>query len=183
MPIYADRIHEADRGCMIGDRRTEKDRKSKERQEMWERRRETSGHTQNSGSSSCHRLCWHGRCTVVLPWGGCHAISHPGIHATKRLILSRFVWKHAAADITALTCACLPCQRGKITNYIHAREASPHSGSRPPLQPLAPGPGGPLTSVRWMHDCTYLFTIIDFTTQWVEVIPLATTSTADCACM
>ena len=75
----------------------------------------------------------------------------------------------------------MPCQRGKITNYIHAREASPHSGSRPPLQPLAPGPGGPLTSVRWMHDCTYLFTIIDFTTQWVEVIPLATTSTADCA--
>ena len=35
-----DRRHEADRGRMIGDRRAEKDRKSKERQETWERRRE-----------------------------------------------------------------------------------------------------------------------------------------------
>ena len=35
-----------------------------------------------------------------------HDISHPGICTTKCLILSRFVWKRASADIT--TYPCLP---------------------------------------------------------------------------
>ena len=50
-----------------------------------------------------------------------HDISHQGIRATKRLILSRFGWKHAVADITLWSRACLSCQRGKITKHMHAK--------------------------------------------------------------
>ena len=93
-----------------------------------------------------------------------HSISHPGIRATKRVILSRFVWRGAAANITAWARACLTCQRGKITKHVH-------------LKPLhIPVPGrrfshihvdlvGPLPS---SGGCTYLFTIIDRTTRWAE---------------
>ena len=106
-----------------------------------------------------------------------HSISHPGIRATKRIILSRFVWRGAAANITAWTRACLTCQRGKITKHVH-------------LKPLhIPVPGrrfshihvdlvGPLPN---SGGCTYLFTIIDCTTRWAEAVPLAATSAADCA--
>ena len=107
-----------------------------------------------------------------------HAISHPGICATKCLILSRFVWKRAAADITAWSCGCLSCQRGKITKHVHVK----------PLHIPVPGRRfshvhvdlvGPLPI---SEGCTYLFTIIDYTTRWAEAVPLATTSAANCAC-
>ena len=106
-----------------------------------------------------------------------HDISHPGIRATKRLILLRFVWKRAAADITLWSRACLSCQCGKITKHVHVK----------PLHIPVPGCCfshvhvdlvGPLPA---SEGCTYLFTIIDCTMQWAEVVPLATTSAADCA--
>ena len=43
-----------------------------------------------------------------------HSISHQGTRASKRLILGRFVWRRAAADITAMARACLTCQRGPL---------------------------------------------------------------------
>ena len=48
-----------------------------------------------------------------------HNIAHPGMRASKRLILARFVWKRAAADVAAMARACLTCQQGKVTRHVH----------------------------------------------------------------
>ena len=105
-----------------------------------------------------------------------HDISHPGVRATKKLILSRFVWKHAAADINVWFHACLSCQQGKITKHVHVK----------PLHIPVPSCLFSLMHVNLVgplsasEGCTYLFTIIHRTSQWAEAVPLASTSAADC---
>ena len=106
-----------------------------------------------------------------------HGIAHPGMRASRRLILARYVWKRAAADVTAMARACLPCQQGKITKHVHVRPE--HI---------------PVPSRRFSHvyvdlvgqlpaseGFTYLFTVIDRTTRWAEAVPRQMTSTAACA--
>ena len=107
-----------------------------------------------------------------------HGISYPGIRATKCLILSRFVWKRAASDITAWSHVCLPWERGKITKHMHVKPLHiPVPGHR--FSHMHVDLVGPLPA---SEGCTYLFTIIDCTTPWAEAVSLATTSAADCAC-
>jgi hypothetical protein len=47
-----------------------------------------------------------------------HSLGHPGIGATRRLLSSRFVWSHMAADIAIWTRQCLACQKAKIHTHI-----------------------------------------------------------------
>ena len=50
-----------------------------------------------------------------------HGIAHPGTWASRCLILSRFVWKHAASDVATMAHTCLTCQQGKVHRHIHVR--------------------------------------------------------------
>ncbi|GFX67302.1 uncharacterized protein TNCV_4657731 [Trichonephila clavipes] len=46
-----------------------------------------------------------------------HGLSHPGSHATARLISTRFVWPRVQSDCRAWARACLHCQLSKITRH------------------------------------------------------------------
>ena len=106
-----------------------------------------------------------------------HGIAHPGTRASRRLILARYVWKRAAADVTAMARACLPCQQGKITRHVHVKpEHIPVPSRR--FSHVHVDLVGPLPA---SEGFTYLFTVIDRTTRWAEAIPLQMTSAAACA--
>ncbi len=106
-----------------------------------------------------------------------HAIYHPGVWATRRLIAARFCWPQMAKVITQMARACLHCQRGKVHSHVHLQPAEIPVPHRPfahihvDLVRLLPPSRG--------H--TYLFTIIDRTSRWPEAFPLASITAADCA--
>jgi hypothetical protein len=52
-----------------------------------------------------------------------HAIHHPGVRATRRLIAARFCWPQMAKAITQRARACLHCQRGKVHRHVHLQPA------------------------------------------------------------
>jgi hypothetical protein len=52
-----------------------------------------------------------------------HAIHHPGVRATRRLIAARFCWPQMAKAITQMAKACLNCQRGKVHRHVHLQPA------------------------------------------------------------
>jgi RNase H-like domain found in reverse transcriptase/Reverse transcriptase (RNA-dependent DNA polymerase)/Integrase core domain/Integrase zinc binding domain len=106
-----------------------------------------------------------------------HGGSHPGIRASRRLVSSGFVWSSLAKDVTAWARECLACQRAKTHRHVDLRPAAIPVPSRR-FAHLHIDLVGPLPL---SHGCQYLFTIIDRTTRWPEAIPLAATSTADCA--
>jgi hypothetical protein len=106
-----------------------------------------------------------------------HTIHHPGVRATRRLIVARFCWPQMAKVITQMARACLHCQRGKVHRHVHQQPAEipvPHRRFAHIHVDLV----GPLPP---SHGHTYLFTIINQTSRWPEAIPLASITTADSA--
>jgi transposase InsO family protein len=106
-----------------------------------------------------------------------HAIHHPGVQATRHLIIARFCWPQMAKAITKMARACLHCQRGKVHRHVHLQPAEipvPHCRFAHIHVDLV----GPLLPSR---GHTYLFTIIDQTSRWLEAIPLTSITAADCA--
>jgi hypothetical protein len=106
-----------------------------------------------------------------------HSLGHPGIQATRRLLSSRFVWSHMAADIAIWTCQCLACQKAKIHTHI-----------APPATAI------PIPECRFAHihvdivgplppsqGFTHIFTIVDRTTRWEESVPLSSLTASACA--
>ena len=100
-----------------------------------------------------------------------HGVAHPGTRASRHFILSRYIWKRAAADVTAMALVCLICQQGKITKHIHMQpEHIPvpsHRFSHVHVDLVGPLPAS--------DGFTYLFTVIDRTMRWAEAIPLQLT--------
>ncbi len=107
-----------------------------------------------------------------------HNLAHPGVRATRRLLVSRFTWRGCAADVARWCKDCQHCARGKVT--VQEKTA---------IQPI------PVPSVRFSHvhvdivgplpvsacGVSHLLTVIDRTTRWPEVIPLRSTTAAACA--
>jgi hypothetical protein len=106
-----------------------------------------------------------------------HEVHHPGVRATTRLVKTSFCWPKMGKDIATVARSCLGCQLGKVHRHIKLQPetiAVPHRR----FSHLHVDLVGPLpTSSGYNH----LFTIIDRTTRWPEVIPLSSTSAADCA--
>jgi len=87
------------------------------------------------------------------------------------------VWKGLSTDVTAWAKACLGCQQAKVHRHVQV----------PPQHIPVPARHfshihidlvGPLPASKGF---TYLFTIIDRTSRWPEAIPIAATTTVDCA--
>jgi hypothetical protein len=106
-----------------------------------------------------------------------HSIHHPGMQATRRLIMAQFCWPQMAKSITLMARACLFCQRGKVHRHVQ-------------LQPAAiPVPHRCFAHIHvhlvgWLPPSrghTNLFTVIERTSRWPEAIPLSSVTAANCA--
>lgn len=97
-----------------------------------------------------------------------HALSHPGIRATTRLIQRSFIWPNLKRDCANFVRTCIPCQRSKVNRHTK----SPFSTTLPPNQRLEHinldlvGPLQPSQGYR------YVMTIIDRFSRWTEAIPM-----------
>jgi hypothetical protein len=104
-----------------------------------------------------------------------HSLAHAGTRATRRLIAARAVWRGMNSDVAAWVRDCQACCRGKVT----AQPAAP-------VQPIA------VPAKRFSHvhldlvgplpvaadGSTYLLTMVDRTTRWLEAAPLRTMEAA-----
>ena len=57
-----------------------------------------------------------------------HSLSHPGIHATQRLVTARYVWPRINADVRKWARSCLQYQRTKVQRHT---VTSPSTFARP----------------------------------------------------
>jgi transposase InsO family protein len=106
-----------------------------------------------------------------------HGLAHPGIRATRRLMSARVIWRGMSSDIAAWCRDCQQCARGK---------ASPQPAA--PVQPI------PVPERRFTHvhvdlvgplptsaeGFTYLFTMVDRSTRWLEAVPIKSMSAQVC---
>ncbi len=106
-----------------------------------------------------------------------HGLAHPGVRATRRLLATRAVWPNMKADAGRWCRDCQYCSRGKSSSQPTAA-----------IQPI------PVPHQRFSHihvdlvgplpvsaaGYSYLFTIIDRSSRWVETVPLKTMDAASC---
>uniref|UniRef100_A0A5S6QHD9 RNA-directed DNA polymerase n=1 Tax=Trichuris muris TaxID=70415 RepID=A0A5S6QHD9_TRIMR len=97
-----------------------------------------------------------------------HGLSHPGVRATKRVMLARYVWPSIQKDVAQWTRCCLHCQQAKV--YRHTRSVPKEF---------------PLPSTRFDHvhvdivgplppsdGFRYLLTAVDRFSRWPEAWPI-----------
>ena len=105
-----------------------------------------------------------------------HALSHPGVRGSRRLLSSRFLWPGMNKDIGTWASSCVDCQRTKVARHV-----------RPPVQRIdVPSRRfshvhvdlvGPLPSIG---GYTHVFTVVDRSTRWPAAYPIKETSTRAC---
>uniref|UniRef100_A0A669BQR8 Gypsy retrotransposon integrase-like protein 1 n=1 Tax=Oreochromis niloticus TaxID=8128 RepID=A0A669BQR8_ORENI len=103
-----------------------------------------------------------------------HALSHPGVRASVKLVSSKFVWPGLRKSVKEWASACIPCQCAKV-----------HKHTKAPLEQFfIPGKRfdhvhvdlvGPLPQSQGF---THLLTVVHRTTRWPEAVPLASTTAA-----
>lgn len=96
-----------------------------------------------------------------------HQLSHPGINATVKLVIQRYVWPSIKSDCRQWARSCIQCQRAKISRHV----SSPVGTFTPPsarfehihidiiIMPLSEG-------------YRYCLTMVDRYSRWPEAVPL-----------
>ena len=57
-----------------------------------------------------------------------HDVSHRGVHVSRRLISTKFVWPGLSRDVGLGAKSCLQCQRSKISTHFHSSFLFPPRG-------------------------------------------------------
>ena len=108
---------------------------------------------------------------------GVHDVAHPGGNATLRDVRRRFVWNGMASAVKAYCRSCLPCQQAKITRHVKSPVATLEMPDHR-FHALHLDIVGPLPESEGQ---TYLLTVIDRYSRWLEAIPLASVTALSCA--
>ena len=101
-----------------------------------------------------------------------HSISHPGVRSTIKLIKSRYIWPNMEKSIKGFCAECLKCQQSKINRHTRCPISFnlPVSGR---FQAVHMDIVGPLPTTRINgSDVSYIVTIIDRATRWIEAVPV-----------
>jgi hypothetical protein len=106
-----------------------------------------------------------------------HNIHHPGVRASRRIVCASFCWPKMGSFVSALVRNCLPCQKAKVRRHVSLQAANIPVPFRR-FSHLHVDLVGPLPR---SSGFSYLFTMVDRTTRWLEAVPLASTTAADCA--
>lgn len=97
-----------------------------------------------------------------------HGLSHPGIKATKSLIASRFVWPSMHKDCAEWARCCLSCQRAKVNRHTK----SPDGRFSVPSDRFLHVHVDLVGPLPVSNGFTYVMTMIDRFSRWIEAIPL-----------
>ena len=111
---------------------------------------------------------------LLLHW---HGLNHPGGRATLRGIRERFVWARMSSDCLAFVRGCQHCQRAKVVRHAKTSWVDrPLPDAR--FLSLHLDLVGPLPE---SEGKSYLLTVIDRYSRWLEAIPLSSITATDCA--
>ena len=105
-----------------------------------------------------------------------HELTHPGQKETLRRIAARYYWPSIRKDVSSYVSACHGCRSVKSGRQI-----------TPPMDPI------PVVAKRFSSlvldvvgplpvssGFRYLLTIVDSTSRWVDAVPMATATSAEC---
>ncbi|GBM38200.1 Retrovirus-related Pol polyprotein from transposon 412 [Araneus ventricosus] len=97
-----------------------------------------------------------------------HALSHPGIKSTIKLMNSKFIWPSIKKDVQLWTRTCIPCQKAKINRHTKTKlyEFEVPSGRFCVVHIDLIGPLPPSRGNIYCLTCIVRFS------NWMEAIPL-----------
>lgn len=97
-----------------------------------------------------------------------HSLSHPGIRATRKLLVKSYFWPFMRKDVNNWTRQCINCQKSKINVYVKS-PIQPIEIPRSRFEHIHIDIVGPLPV---SNNFKYILTIIDRFSRWPEAYPL-----------